>query len=97
MCVTFLSAAADVVDFLEYTNITHILEKVSINAIMGNEVFLGNKQILLLAVFDHYFFPLTKKAMGTVSALQFGLTLSMTKKVALNKRGLLFYVEFILW
>ena len=38
MCVTFLSAAADVVDFLEYANITKILEKVSINAIMGNEV-----------------------------------------------------------
>ena len=43
MCVTFLSAAADVVDFLEYVNNTHIIEQVSINAIMGNEVFLGKQ------------------------------------------------------
>lgn len=39
MCVSFLSAAADVVDFLEYSNNTHILEKIGVNSIFGKKSF----------------------------------------------------------
>ncbi len=43
MCLNYLAAAADLVDFMEYGNNDHILEKIGLNAIYG----ILNKSIFI--------------------------------------------------
>ena len=48
MCLNFLSAAADVVDFLEYLNIREIVEKINFNLIFGKKKY----DFLFLSIFN---------------------------------------------
>ena len=53
--------------------------------------------IVNINTLKYFKFLLNFKGIGTISVMQFGLTLAMTKKVKLNKSGWRFCIEFIIW